>query len=325
MESGLEDSLRSFFQQDYPQYELVFCVAEPQDPCLPVIAELMKRFPQTDSTLTIGAAQVGANPKINNLLPGYGLARNEIVLVSDSNVRVPDDYLKGLARTLRPDVGVVTASVAGTSGEGLGGRLESAYLNTFAARWMQLCFAIGKPFVIGKTMLFRKSLMDRCGGLKVLGRYIAEDFMTGEAMRQLGYRVVLYNQPVAQFIGKHSVKAFWARHVRWGRIRKNQYAPGFFMEPTQYALTSGAMGAIAFASLWGVSPMEFLIFHCGVWGCADALLIWRMEGRLTIGAMAAWCIRECIALPHWLHAVASNHVLWRGNRLRILEGGLVTV
>ncbi len=319
----MEESLRTFFQQDYPDFEIVFCVADTTDPTIRLIIALMREFPRVATRLHVGEAIAGANPKVCNMIPAYEIARHDLLLISDSNVRVWPTYLRELAACMNEDVGVVTAVVAGREGRGLGGRLEAAYLNTCVARWMWMAYAIGYPCVIGKTMLFRRSVMNRFGGLRNLAKYVAEDYMAGQAMHRLGYRVEVLREPVGQFIGRYSFTSFWNRHLRWGRIRRSQSPPGFLIEPLNYAFGSGLLGAWAFWQAFAIPFFPFLSVHLFVWAIGDALLIRRMEGSLSFTALAAWFLRELLALPHWLHMLSSNRILWRGHRLRILNGGLV--
>jgi ceramide glucosyltransferase len=319
----MEESLRSFFLQDYPEYEIVFCVADTADPAIRLVIELMREYSRIPTRLHVGEAMAGANPKVCNLIPGYEIARHDLLLISDSNVRVWPTYLRQLAACVRPGVGVVTAVVAGREGRGLGGRLEAAYLNTCVTRWMWMAYALGYPCVIGKTMLFRRSVMDRFGGLRNLAKYVAEDFMAGLAMHRMGYRVEILKEPVGQFIGNYSFSSFWNRHLRWGRIRHSQSPPGFYIEPLNYAFGSGLLGAWAFWQAFGVSFFVFLGIHLAVWSVGDALLIRRMEGHLSVRSLLAWFLRELLALPHWLHMLSSNRIMWRGHRLKILNGGLV--
>lgn len=323
IETGIEGSLRTFFELDYPEFELIFCVAEPEDPVVRVVGKLVREYPRVCARIHIGAADKGPNPKVNNLIPGYELARHDHILISDSNVRVWPEYLHRVQEAMGSGVGVVTAVVAGRDGLGIGGNLEAVYLNTFVARWMHLAHAVGYPCVIGKTMFFRRSVLERVGGLKSFARYVAEDHMAGQAMRRLGFRVEVMREPVSQHIGNHSFAAFWARHLRWGRIRRSQSLPGFCLEPFQYALGAGLVGSWGFSQAFSVAPLHFLTVHCLLWALADLSLIRGLMGRLATASVLAWILREVLALPHWLHMAWNNKICWRGHRLEIMEGGLV--
>ncbi len=316
-----------FFQLDYPRYELIYSVADSGDPAIPLIEGLRAKYPHCDARLILGDEPIGPNPKVNNLVRSYAQAKFDTLLISDSNVRVEANYLKRIVPLLTAGVGVVTAVVAGDFARGLGGRLEATYLNSFYARWMQISQAVGHSFVVGKQMLFRRTDMDRFGGIQTLGRYIAEDYMAGQAMRRLGLKVVIANEPIRQSIGKHTLKDFWSRHLRWGRIRKAQAPVAFLFEPLFFSTVSGVIGALGFHHVWGLPILPLFALHLLLWLSLDLLLMSRLEPKMTwrlAGAMiGSWLLREMLSLPLWIHMALGSSVYWRGTRLKIRNGGLV--
>jgi ceramide glucosyltransferase len=243
--------------------------------------------------------------------------------VSDSNVLVPQDYLKRLVAHLDAGVGMVTSVVAGRHARKAGGALEEVYLNTFYARWMAFAELVGRPAVVGKSMLFRRSVAERFGGMRNLARYLAEDYMAGEAMRRLGLRVVIASDPICQVIGKYSFQDFWQRHLRWGRIRKAQAPIAFAVEPFMGALVSGIVGTLALARPLGIVPSHFFFAHLLVWSACDFLQMRLLNPGLRWTAALAWFAREFLALPQWIHIASGNTVHWRGNRLKIHSGGVL--
>lgn len=323
VDDRLEQNLEGFFRLDYPDYELLFCVANAKDPACAVARRLIARFPRVRARLLIGETAVGPNPKVNNMLAAYEAAANDWVLVSDSNVRARPDYLKRLVAHLRPGVGMVTAVVAGQDAWGIGGQLEAVYLNTFYARGMNLAAGLGRVCVVGKSMLFQRSVAKRFGGLRTLGRYLAEDFMAGEAMQRLGLEVVIASDPVEQVIGEYSVESFWKRHLRWGRIRKRHSLTAFLLEPLTGALVSAAIGACALHALTGFAASSFLIIHLGFWSLCDIIMMRELGVSLRWSTPIAWFLREMLALPLWLHIASGNTVDWRGHKLAIGAGGIL--
>jgi ceramide glucosyltransferase len=323
-DAGIEENLASFFALDYPDFELIFSIADPRDPVRPVVLRLMERHPSVRARLIEGAVDAGPNPKVNNLIRSYDLTRHDLVLISDSNIRVEPRYLKRLIAHLDNGVGVITAVVAGVSPERWGGRLEAMYLNTFYARFMRLASLFGHPCVVGKSMLFRKSVAKRFGGIATLSRYLAEDYMTGIAMQKLGLKAVIMSDPVEQHIGRYSFGDFWARHVRWGRIRKAQAPVAFGFEPLSGSVLSAIFGAIAGHALWAdFSLGAFLFAHFGIWAVCDLRLNARMAGEGMRRATPAWLLREALSFPLWVHAVCGNTVLWRGRKFKVASGGLL--
>ena len=319
----MRENLESFFTLEYPTYEIIFSVAETTDPAAVLVDDLIHRHPHVDAKLLVGATAVGPNPKVNNLVKSYQTAKYDTTLISDSNVRVPQHYLKRLAGELDSGTGVVTAVIVGHAPLGIGGLLEATFLNTFYARWMMLSARLGWPTVVGKSMFFRRSTMDRFGGIQNMGRYLAEDYMTGTAMQHLGLRVKIMRDAVPQIIGKHSFKDFWDRHVRWGRMRKSQAPLALFFEPLCGPVLSGAMGAWGFKGLMDIAPLHFLGAHLLSWFACDVLIMLSMGARVSPLTPFVWITREFLAIPHWVHILSGNTVKWRGNRLRLYPGGIL--
>lgn len=316
-------NIESFFNLDYPRYEILFSIADASDPARAVVAHLISEYPQIRAKLILGEVDIGPNPKINNLIHSYTEACFDCLLISDSNVRVKPEYLRQVVSHLKPGVGAVTAVVAGTSGLGIGGKLEATFLNSFYARWMHIASAFGFPFIVGKSMLFRRSTAERFGGIANLARYVAEDFMAGQAIRRLGLRIVIMNEPICQHIGEYTFRSFWSRHIRWGRIRKAQSPLAFVVEPFLGALVSGGLGAAAFHSWLGVDPLVFFALHLASWYLLDLLVMREMEKNLDVSVIFFWLLREALAFPLWVHIACGSSINWRGTRLRILPGGLV--
>ncbi len=320
----LEDNLESFFRLRYPKFELLFSVASEKDPAYEIVKRVMSKFPRVHARVFVGDVQIGQNPKVNNLIKIYQAAHHDWILVSDSNVRVSPDYLEAVVAPFDEKTGIVTAVVSGQYfGNGLGAPLEATYLNTFYARWMLIAWTFGAPVVIGKSMLFRKSEANRFGGFDVLSRYLAEDFMAGHAMKMLGKSVKIMQEPVVQMIGSYSLKEFWARHVRWGRIRKSQSPLTFPLEPLLSLWVSGLFGAFALSHFHLATFAHVLEFHLGFWLVNDLALMRRFKEMPKPKNLLAWLVRETIFVPLWVHIAIGRTVKWRGATLKIKRGGLL--
>lgn len=321
VDPGLRENLESFFTLDYPEYELIFSVADSADPACRVVRELVSKYPHARARLLIGAVEAGLNPKVNNLIRGYESAAHDWILISDSNVRVGPGYLKRLTAHLENGVGMVTAVVTGKSALGLGGRLETMFLNTFYARGMVSLSCIGRTPVVGKCMLFRRSTAKRFGGIRALARYLAEDYMAGEAMRMLNLKVIVAADPVAQYLGSYSFRDFWSRHVRWGRIRKSQAPIPFFIEPFFGSILSGIGGSLALSRFTGLPAPAIFAAHLSAWIACDFLVSHRVSRAVDPQFPLVWLFREFSAIPLWFHIASGSSVIWRGRRFRLRAGG----
>ena len=323
MDNGLKENLESFFRLAYPKFEILFSVADSRDPACGLVKELIKKFPDVDARLMIGAVDIGPNPKVNNMLNSYNDAKYEHILISDSNIRVRPEYLANLVPDLDDDTGIVTGVVLGVAPAGFGGHLEQMFLNTFIARWMIMGSAAGFPTVIGKSMFFRRDVAKRFGGIQNLARFLAEDYMAGQAMLLLGLKVKHMTQPIPQIIGKHSFKDFWQRHVRWGRIRKVSTTLPFLGEPLNGPIISGIIGAIAMNNLFGVSPFLFIPLHIFGWFLCDLVTMAAMKAEINYTTPFFWAMRELSQIPQWLYILSGNTVNWRGRQLKLEAGGVL--
>src|SRR5580700_8495354 len=165
------DTLRSTFDLDYPHYEILFCVAAANDPVVPLVE------------LLIGDDRVSGNPKLNNVVKGWRAARHDWIVLADSNVLMPRDYIRQLFASWRADTGLVASPPVGCRPHGIWAELECAFLNTYQARWQYVIDSFGCGFAQGKTMLWRRADLERAGGIAALGKEVAEDAAATKIVR----------------------------------------------------------------------------------------------------------------------------------------------
>src|SRR5262250_1134543 len=174
-ENYCEETLRSTFELDYPRYEILFCAAHAHDPVLPLIERLIAAHPHIEAKTLIGDDRVSGNPKLNNVVKGWRAASAPWVVIADSNVLMPRDYIQRLLSTWRPGTGLVCSPPVGSRPSNLWAELECAFLNTHEARWQYVADSIALGFAQGKSMLWRREVLERSGGIEALGAELAED------------------------------------------------------------------------------------------------------------------------------------------------------
>ena len=184
------DTLRSTFELDYPRYEILFCITDAADPVLPLVKGLIAAYPTVDARLLIGDDRVSANPKLNNVIKGWRAASHDWIVIADSNVLMPRDYIQRLFASWRADTGLVASPPIGSHPRGLWAEIECAFLNTYQARWQYIVDGFGRGFAQGKTMLWRRADLERAGGIEALGREVAEDAAATKIVRDVGLRCV---------------------------------------------------------------------------------------------------------------------------------------
>ena len=202
-----ELTLRSGFELDYARYELILCCDDADDAVVPVIRRLMARYPHVDAKLLIGRDTLTSNPKLNNLIKGWRAAQHAWVVMADSNVLMPRHYLQRLLAGWRADTGLLCAPPIGCLPDGFWAEVECAFLNTYQARWQYAADTVGLGFAQGKTMLWRRTDLERAGGIRALGAEIAEDAAATKVVRRAGKRVRLVDRAFGQPLGNRSAAA----------------------------------------------------------------------------------------------------------------------
>lgn len=232
VDADLKENLRSVFHIDYPEFEVLLATQDPDDPALAVARRVAAEFPRVRSVIVSSGAPIGVNPKVNNLANLLPRASHSIVLISDSNVRVPADYLKDLvAHRAQAGGGLVWSLFRGVGGRGLGGMLESLQLNVAVMGGVAALLGYLKiPCCVGKSMLLHREEIEAVGGLRFLGQFLAEDQICAEELARRGRPVTVTGRLIDNVLGRRSFKEFAGRHLRWARLRRRVNLAGYLGE-----------------------------------------------------------------------------------------------
>jgi ceramide glucosyltransferase len=314
---SLASNLETFFEQDHPEYEVLFGVERADDPAVPIVEALLERHPERNARLVVHTPPAGHNPKVKNLRGLIEEASHDLVLISDSNVRAPAHYVSEAAELYAsdPSIGLVTHLFAGCGEGSLGAKLECVELTGFVAAGAALPTVLGDGVVIGKSMLMSRSELERLGGLASVRDVLAEDFVIGKMFERAGRRIVLAPTVLENVIGDIGMKVVFDRHLRWSMLRVRLRPLGFLLEPLTCPLVVMPLAVVAFgwaaASAWLVA-MYFV----------RDVLAWRTlrgPSRAWI-PMALGPLRDLMAISVWIATPWKRHVAWRGNRLRVGAG-----
>lgn len=305
------ETLGSTFHLSYPNLEILFCAAQEDDPAVALLRRLIAQHPHSGARLLIGEDRITANPKLNNLEKGWQAASGEFVAMTDSNLLLPRDYIEQLLATFRDDTGLVTAPPVGVRGEGLMGALECAFLNGFQDRWQLAADSVGLGFAQGKTLMWRRSVLDAAGGLATLGRNLAEDVASTKAVREQGLKVRLTQQAFTQPIGPRSFAAVWGRQLRWARVRRDGF-PGLFAAEI---LLGPWVPLVALVPLCGLATLPLALPFLALWYGTE-LGMNRVAGWPAARRdLAAMVLRDALLAPLWLVTWRSRGFDWRGTAM----------
>ncbi|AZO56513.1 MULTISPECIES: ceramide glucosyltransferase [unclassified Mesorhizobium] len=316
VEPFTHETLERAFALDWPRYELIFCVAHADDPVVKLINRAIARFPKVPAWLLIGDDRVSANPKLNNCVKGWEAARHNWVILADSNVLMPRDYVEHMMAAWRPDTGLVCSTPIGSRPEGFWADVECAFLNTLQARWQYAGEALGLGFAQGKSMLWNKPMLDANGGIRALAAEIAEDAAATKLVKGLGLHVNLVAAPFEQPLGQRTLGVIWSRQARWARLRRVTFPLFFAPEILTGAAVPLALALVAAASagvsLWATAIAVLAAYYLPE--CALALSKgWYLSPRMVAAMMA----RDAMLPTLWARGWLGGAVDWRGNAMTI--------
>jgi ceramide glucosyltransferase len=321
------ESFRSHCLQDYPEYEIIFGVSDPADPALQLVERLKLEFPQCAIRTMVCAENLGSNTKVSNLAQMLRQAKYEAILVNDSDIRVPSDYLRRVMSPLADaKVGLVTCLYRGVASATLGSRLEALGISTdfsagvLAARELEG----GIRFGLGSTLAFRRCDLEAIGGFEALVDYLADDYEIGRRLAERGLRVTLSDVVVETFLPAYTLRQFVDHQLRWGRTVRDSRHWGYL----------GLM--LTFGFPWALVAVVGTHGALWAWALLAAVLGLRVAVAVVVGSLVSgdrqvlrlmpWLpLRDLVAVLVWLASLTGRHVVWRGDSFTLKGGKLARI
>jgi ceramide glucosyltransferase len=323
------DNLRAFAKQRYPQFELVFGVADPLDPAIPVVRELRAEFPELRMSLVTGGPQRGLNPKVNNLASLSRFARHDVWLISDADVRPRPGSLRALVSELEEPGGGMVHSLLWSRPLGrLGAVLESITACAFVLPIIGAASLLGHPCVIGKSMLFRARDLGTIGDWASVADVLAEDYVLGRHFARR-FRVKLSTHPLETCQPARTLAGFLRRHWRWLQMRRRMSLRAYLAEllalPGAWCLLLLAYALVLPKpehGSWAVAlGAGGLALHC----LADAALTALLAGSFRVMTQLHLIVlKDLLMLIAWCGAFVGCRVHWAGHDLIIGEGSTLS-
>jgi ceramide glucosyltransferase len=326
-EPGLEAHLASFFEQDYPDYEILFCTREPDDAGLEIARKVAARYPHIQAEfLWTGGQPDYINAKVASMELMEAAAAHDILVVSDSDVRVTPDYLRAVALPFAdPHVGAMCCPYRGVAAEGgLWARLEAVGMSVEMTAGVLVARAMeGMQFVLGPTMVFRREAIRQMGGFKITADYCADDFVLGNETFKLGQRVVLSHHAIDHMVINSSFVSSLKHQVRWMKSTRFSRPKGHFGTALTFSLPFGLLAWAAAAALghpwWGLALLG--------WSVATRLALSIAVGGMAVrdtswvGLLVLYPIRDLMGFGFWAASYLGSRILWRGRVFQLLPGG----
>jgi ceramide glucosyltransferase len=306
------ETLESNFGLDYPDYRVIYCAARASDPAVAVVRELIAAHPEAQAELLIGDDRAGPNPKLNNTIKGFDAATSDWIIMADSNVMMPRDYIQRLLARWRPNSGVVVSVPIAARPGNFWAELECAFLSTFQARWEYVADTFGIGFAQGKNMLYCRDILEAGGGIRALGREVAEDAATTKMVRAQGRKAHVMDAPFTQPLGPRSARQVLGRQVRWARLRRLTF-PAMFAPEILTGSTLPLAAGLYFAAVEGLNLALVAALLWAIWCGAEAMMArcagWHFSWRMPLAIL----IRDLFLPVMWIDAWVNNEVVWRGS------------
>ncbi|HUB18851.1 MAG TPA: bacteriohopanetetrol glucosamine biosynthesis glycosyltransferase HpnI [Acidobacteriaceae bacterium] len=326
-EPNLDTHLASFFDQDYPDFEILFCARSPSDPGLEIARRVAARYPHIPARFFSTGDETYINAKVSSLELMHAAARHDLFIVSDSDVRVTRNYIREVAAPFAADnVGAVTCLYRGAADRGLWAKLEASGMSVEMTTGVLTANLLeGMKFALGPTMAVRRRCVEAMGGFGVLGPYCSDDFLLGEKVAAQGQTVVLSHHVIDHIILNLSFAASLRHQTRW-------------MKSTRFSRPLGHFGtALTFSVPFGIlAGLAALALHRPV--LALALLVYSVVNRMVLAALVGafavrerhllrtillYPLRDLLGFFCWAASYAGSTILWRGRRYRLSRGGLM--
>ncbi len=327
LEPNLRENLASFFDQNYPAYEIVFGLRDPGDPALKVLRSVQEEYPWVPVKVVFSGPPEWPNAKVWSLQKMEAKASHEYLILSDSDVRVSPDYIEQVVRPLfDPSIGLVTCLYRGVPTGGMWSRLEALGMSVeMTAGVLASDLLEGMKFALGPTMATRRDVLDAIGGFAALGQYCADDYVLGNLVYEAGWKVELSQYPIEHFVLNRSFTASMLHQARWMKSARFSRPAGHVASVLSFAMPFALLGAVA--ALAAQRPL------LGV-----ALLAWGILNRSLMALLAGWKavgdsnslryfwlfpLRDLMGFCFWLASFVGSTVLWRNQTYELLHGGLM--
>jgi len=317
---GLEENLRTFFTQDYPSCELLFAVRTENDPAVDVVHKLQAEFPAIASTLIVTGKPPYANAKVYSLDRMLAQARHDLVVMSDSDIRVGPNFLAGAAAEFAdPNIALATCPYRAIGGPRLWSALEAEGMNTeFIGGLLVARLLEGVKFAVGPTIIARKEMLAAIGGFDRLKDYLAEDFMMGKLAAELGYGVILSSNIVEHHIGSENLRVNFIHRLRWNRSTRRSRPAGYVGQLFTNPLPIALLVVAAQPAWWPVLIPTLLFRGFAAWATSKTILDQKLHWVRLL-------LQDLLSFAFWIAGFFGNTIMWRGHRYKLLPDGRFVV
>ncbi len=316
LDLDLESNLRTFFQQDYPDFEILFAARKEDDPALAVVEKLRRQYPEVPCRVFITGEPPYPNAKVYSLDRMVREAANDLVVMSDSDVRVTPSLLRTVAAEFQdPKLGVATCPYRAVAGPSFWSRLEAIGMNTdFLAGMLVARMLEGVQFAVGPTIVARRRALNSAGGFDGLKSYLAEDFVLGKRAAEAGQGVILSSYVIEHHIGSSVFRENAQHRLRWTRSTRRSRPLGYLGQLFTMPLPLALLVCAVNPAWWAVLPVTLVMRIAACYTVSLRVLNARLNwALLPLEDVAGFCF--------WVAGFFGNTIVWRGRRYRLHADG----
>lgn len=322
------ENYSSFCRQNYPEFEILFCVSDADDPAIRVIENLIRDFPKRSIRLLTGSEHLGASDKVNKLVQMAREAKHEILIVSDSDVRVGPNFLRAIAASFAdPRIGGVTCLYRGLVEESFAATLEALGNSADFAPGVLIAWLFGHralDFMLGAVMATTKKNLAEIGGFESLVDYFCDDYELGNRLAAQGHHIKLSRFPVSIVYASEPLTVTFRHQVRWNLSIRHSRPWGHL----GMIFTQGLPWTVL-AAVLAPSPAiaaEYVAAYLLLRGAMAWLIgVWGMHDRLVLHKFWMLPLRDAFAFFVWLASFFPQRIHWRGQQFLVRKKRLVAV
>ncbi len=321
LDKGAYNNWASFCRQDYLSYQIIFGVSDSNDPAITVLRQLIRDFPEVDIRLVIDSRVVGSNLKVCNLANLERYAQHDLLLISDSDIHVGQDYLKRIVQPMQnPQTGVVTCLYRSHVYSFIAA-LEALSISTDFHATVLLARQLGwMKFAMGSSILIRRKIVRTIGGFRAIADHLADDFILGNLTDQAGFSVVLSDYVVGHTLETATLTDLIQHQTRWNRCTRAANPWGYL----GLIFSHGTMFSLAFFCLSKGSSLGWEVV--GVMWAARIAMGWFVGVKGLgdkVAAQFLWLIpvRDLLSFGLWCYGFMGDRIVWRGKQFRLVSGG----
>ncbi|MGB9120790.1 MAG: bacteriohopanetetrol glucosamine biosynthesis glycosyltransferase HpnI [Candidatus Angelobacter sp.] len=323
-DDGLEENLRSFMTQDYPEYEVLFGVHRPDDPAVAVAEKIITEFNgRISAHLVITGESPIPNAKAFSLNRLVREAHYDVLVMSDSDVRVTPSLLSHLAQELQDDhVGLISCPYLAVPGKSLWSRLEAIGMNTELLGGVMVARMIeGMRFALGCTVAVRRNVLEDMGGFGYLQEFLAEDFVIGQRAAQLGHGVLFSSYVIEHRIGSQDMMHNLGHRMRWARSTRRSRPLGYWGQIFTYPLPLALLLCAAYPAAWPVLFLTMILRGAAALATARNIV----HDPVTQNQWWLLPVQDVIGFFIWISGFVGDKIVWRNRKCTVLRDGRLHV